>query len=912
MILNIILGVIGAFFGAAILDEEGILFGFVMGCLLGMVVNLRRRVTELEKRFESLELRQMATRVRPPSPAKPPEPEAEKPAPEPDKPEPPRPDELPEKADVIPIRSRPESEKPPVSDEPPRPDALPEPPAEAESLTRLTEAVRAFFTGGNVVVRIGVIILFFGVAFLLKFAAERGMFPIELRLACVGLGGIALLMTGWRLRERRPGYALILQGGAIGILYLNLFAAARLYHLIPLPLTFLLMIALVVLSGLLAVLQDSLGLAAFGAVGGFLAPVLTSSGRGNHVMLFSYYALLNAGILQVAWFKAWRVLNLIGFVFTFGIGTIWGIRAYTPSHFATTEPFLILFFLFYAAISVLFAHRQPPRLRGYVDGTLVFGLPIVAFALQSQLTEGYEYGLAFSALALSGFYITLASLLWRRQAEGMRMLTEAFLALGVVFGSLAIPLALDGRWTAAAWALEGAALIWVGIRQQRLLSRNFGVLLQLGGGMAFLADIHTPTGDIPVFNGLFLGSLAVSLAGLFSSWYLERNRQVLRRWEGWHHGILLVWGLLWWFGTGLNEIHDFLPRADRGPASLLFVVLSCGGMVRISVRLSWNAISYPLAGLLPLLWILACGLFAERPFSHLFTRWGLIPWIAGFVVHFYLLWQFEKRWHKGVIRLWHLGGLLLAVFILTWESVWVIGEGVGRRSVWAFMIWGIIPGLAILSLQKQGHRLSWPVLRFAPAYLKDGPAILATFIGFWELAAAFRPGDPAPLPYLPLLNPLDLAQIFGFIVMLGWVRADRQADSPRFSDASHLLLYSAVSAIIFIWLNALVARTVHFWGHVPFTRFSLYHSVLFQAAISILWTLTALGIMAVAARKGHRPIWFTGAVLLALVVLKLFTIDLDGSGTVARIVSFLAVGGLMLVIGYVAPLPSRQEEKTDQ
>src|SRR6202035_3678108 len=109
--------------------------------------------------------------------------------------------------------------------------------------------------------------------------------------------------------------------------------------------------------------------------GGFLAPVLASTGQGSHVVLLSYYAVLNAGILAVAWFKAWRPLNLAGFLFTFVIGTACGVLSYHPPLFASTEPFLILFFLFYLAIAVLFASRQPPELRGYVDGTLVFGTP---------------------------------------------------------------------------------------------------------------------------------------------------------------------------------------------------------------------------------------------------------------------------------------------------------------------------------------------------------------------------------------------------------------------------------------------------------------------------------------------------------------------------------------------------------
>jgi uncharacterized membrane protein len=104
-------------------------------------------------------------------------------------------------------------------------------------------------------------------------------------------------------------------------------------------------------------------------------------------MLFSYYAVLNAGIVAIAWAKAWRVLNLLGFGFTFGIGWMWGAQAYRPEFFGTTEPFLLLFLAMYLAIPLLFARRRAVELKDYVDGTLVFGVPIVAFGLQTALVR---------------------------------------------------------------------------------------------------------------------------------------------------------------------------------------------------------------------------------------------------------------------------------------------------------------------------------------------------------------------------------------------------------------------------------------------------------------------------------------------------------------------------------------------
>ncbi|MGD2141371.1 MAG: DUF2339 domain-containing protein, partial [Burkholderiales bacterium] len=245
------------------------------------------------------------------------------------------------------------------------------PPSGGDEITRLWK----WLSGGNALVRVGVVVLFFGVAFLLKYAYEHTHIPIELRLTGVAIGAIVMLVIGWRLRTRNPVYALAIQGGGTGVLYLVVFGAFRLFKLLPGEAAFILLIAIAVLSAILAIVQNAQSLAVLAVSGGFLAPILASTGGGSHVMLFSYYAVLNLGILAIALYKAWRPLNVLGFVFTFAIGSMWGARFYRDDMFASTEPFLIFFTLLYILIAVIFAFRQAPRLKHYVDSTLIFGTP---------------------------------------------------------------------------------------------------------------------------------------------------------------------------------------------------------------------------------------------------------------------------------------------------------------------------------------------------------------------------------------------------------------------------------------------------------------------------------------------------------------------------------------------------------
>jgi uncharacterized membrane protein len=632
---------------------------------------------------------------------------------------------------------------------------------------RLGDYLKTFFTTGNIVLKAGIIILFFGVSFLLKYAAQRNMIPIEFRLAAVALGGIALLVTGWFLTQKKPGFGLTLQGGGIGILYLTVFAAARLYDLLPYTFSFFVLFGLVVLSAVLAVLQNSRALAAFGACGGFLAPVLMSTGTGSHVMLFSYYALLNSGIVGIAWFKAWRELNLLGFLFTFVIAAIWGYSYYQPIYFSTTEPFLLLFFLFYVVISILFAHRQPLQLRGYIDGPLVFGLPIVFFGMQASLVENLEYGVAFSALGLGVFYMATATLLWNRQVEGMRTLTEAFLALAVVFGSLAIPFALDGHATASAWALEGGAMVWVGLRQNRVAARNFGILLQLGAACSYLLAPHSLRADsMFLVNEVTLGGVFIAVGALFSSFHLSRNRDILQKWEKMFHLILLGWGILWWLAVCTRDIEFHFSHLHAKNYLLLFFSFSALIFAAMKRLLAWSEMHYPLLGFLPFLVFAA---FSDYDISTnmLFLEGsGVIAWLTSLLTLWLILWHVETAWSRTVLRWYHMVSLWLLIFILTNDFSELVAGVVNGAAVWQFVSMAIIPAVFIMILPGIGKLIQWPVITHRRSYLDDGLSVPLCFLVLWSLVSNVMQGDPAPLPYIPLLNPLTLIQILVFLVIL--------------------------------------------------------------------------------------------------------------------------------------------------
>jgi len=897
---RIALGAVGAVFGALLLGPTNQVAGALLG---GLIVLGALELQSLRLQLKSL--REEVGRLRRDAPT------CQEPAPPPKDP----PTETPPWREFEPARpsapplpaSSPAQSPLTVSLPPESPQRISEPSYDpASNELAPIRWVREFLLGGNAVVRIGSLILFFGVAFLLRYLAEHTRVPIEWRLAGIMLGGVALLVVGWRLRVSRTGYALALQGAGVGVLYLTVFAALRLYALLPGAIAFPLLAAVATLLGVLAVLQNSLSLAILGVVGGFLAPVLASTGQGSHVALFSYYALLNAGILGVAWFKAWRPLNIVGFVFTFGIATVWGVLRYRPELFASTEPFLVLYFLFYLAIAVLFTWRQPVQLTGYVDGTLVFVTPIAVFALQSALLGSRLLPLAYSALVMSAVYLGLAWALKRRRAEQQAMLVEAFLAIGVVLVTLAVPLALNANWNVAAWSLEGAALTWIGCRQGRVLARSMGILLLLACGLVAAAQFDLS----PAHTGLALvdyaGIVLLSVAALLGACTLHRHRSQLLPFEQPISTVLFCWGLWWWSAGSVSEIAQYWPTQALAGTLLLLTLttLLCERTYRFA-----DIPVARIAALLQLPLMIAAAVFALGSLAHPGAAAGYLAWPLAFIGLYYLMAQLEGVARGPLANGLNAGATWLFLALGSWEAAFQINRAVAGSDVWPTTAWVVLPLVFLALLPQSLARISWPFGKNRDVYLFPIAMGVAIFLVGWSLLANLgSDGNFAPLPYCPLFNPLDLTQALVLLVLWRHWRTVRAVSSSGFPRIDARLPVPTLAALAFLWLNAMLLRTLHQWFGVSFAWDSLMESTLVQTSLSIFWTLLAFVIMVSAARLRRRIPWLVGATLLGVVIAKLFLVDLSSVGSIERIVSFLGVGLMMLVLGYLAPLPPAKGE----
>lgn len=223
---------------------------------------------------------------------------------------------LPPLRETLPVQdARPQ----PQPDRTPLPASLSEPAAERKPLD-LEQ-----FMGVKLFAWLGGVAMFFGVVFFVIYAFEKNLIPPAMRVALGFLTGAGLLAGGLLLNRRGTHQPLAhaLCATAVLVLYGVSFGAYQIYGFFNQAGTFALMALVTVVALLIAVRLNALTVAVLGMVGGYLNPVLVSTGSDELVILTGYLALLAAGLVVVSRHRNWRFLVTAAVVGTVLLQTGW-------------------------------------------------------------------------------------------------------------------------------------------------------------------------------------------------------------------------------------------------------------------------------------------------------------------------------------------------------------------------------------------------------------------------------------------------------------------------------------------------------------------------------------------------------------------------------------------------------------
>lgn len=873
-------------------------------------------------------------------------------------------------------------------------------------VTSLWASATQWFFGENLVVRVGALVLLVGVVLLLKLASQYIEVSLPVRMALVALGGFMITAVGYRTTAKKRSYGLTLQGVGFAVIYLTVFASFKLYGLLPSTLTFAVLALLAGLTVMFSVWQNALPLAVLAFGGAFFAPILVSRPDGSVVMLFSYYLLLNIAVAVIAHYRTWKLLNALSLAVTFGLAYVWGFRAFSGNSggagWLSLRWQLLGLLVGHMALYLFIAVRYSQQVVSYnqtllqmntgvakrpiisIDSGLLFGTALLGFGLMASLLNDLPYHLAFASSALSAIYLSLG--LWllkhhRRSIAGdpqannqfdnsFELLIEASLALGCGFLALVIPLALSAKWISIGWAVQGAALVWLGARTQRRWTVYFGLALQ-GFSILLLVGFDTLMRhwyglldqlSIPHQTSIVAASSTLPLTVLtacvlLSAFILRHGRvniattakpqtpaipqanaqpqpqiqpatvktthkRVQQIADNASHSFvataLVVVGFVLYLSAILSA--DPFWNNDGKTTSIklavgMAVFLIAGQLMH--QRFVWRSMRKVSRLILPfamMSWVLVCLTYVKvetvvdlndyhiKAFSGL-GRY-LLAMLGCLAIAKLLGGWLLSRWHRDRLdtSVDALVWFLVLIAMLTWMlqqvpfNYWQHAQELRAIITILPTVLAVIGMMSLLLLPKLqalgGRLLGWLAVDML---LKHSAYILVPITFIWSLSANFSLDGQLLGVYLPLLNLLDLTLI-SILLYQSYV-------ALKVDNTYRTIVLVVCGLGAFVTVSSMLVRGfASVWG-TPTWEQGAWSVSMVQTGLTILWTVIAMVLMFLANKKAIRLVWFAGIALLTMVVAKLVLIDMSNTSAVLRVVSFIGAGLLMLVIGYLAPLP---------
>ncbi len=328
---------------------------------------------------------------------------------------------------------------------------------------------------------IGIAITVLAVGYFLKYSFDKNWVGPAGRVGLAYLAGFGALGLGELFRRRGMAvFGLYLIGGSIAVFYFAGYAAFQLYHLIDQPIAFGLMVVVTCVAGVFSLVYDTKWLAVLGIVGGFMTPVILSTGVDNQVALMTYMTILTAGILAIAMFKQWQLLNYLGLVFTWLLFSAWYFKYYDEARFWTTTVYLNIFFLAYALVPFVyhFIRTTPQSVAGFAltlpNAFIAFGYSFLTIQERFRLET-----VAVATMAYAAIFFAMSAYLRMRRRENKGAFVLLF-SMGMLFLALTVPIYFSKHWITVFWAIQGIVLLWAALRLSDVWLRAGATLLIVG------------------------------------------------------------------------------------------------------------------------------------------------------------------------------------------------------------------------------------------------------------------------------------------------------------------------------------------------------------------------------------------------------------------------------------------------
>jgi uncharacterized membrane protein len=379
------------------------------------------------------------------------------------------------------------------------------------------------FIGENLANKIGIGILVIGIGFFVKYAIDHSWIaPIGRVMVGILCGG-GLLVIGHRMRNSFRPFSSVLVGGGIAILYTTITIAFQLFHLLDAPVAFGIMVVITAFTIALSLGYNRIELAVLAILGGFGSPFMVSTGEGNYIALFTYVLILNVGMLVLAYYKKWNLINITSYCFSVILFGSWLAAKFDGNNITMVNWAMFfstaLYFVFFGMNIINNIKERRPF--NALEFTMLLSNTFFYYTA-GMYALSFETGKLFQGLftiLLAVFNFGFAFALYKQEKID-RNLVYLLIGLTLTFVSLAAPVQLEGNYITIFWAAEAVLLLW--------LSQKSGIMLMKFASIAV--------------NGLMMISLLMDWTNLYFG-YDDSVRTVMLN-KAYITGILAVISLV--------------------------------------------------------------------------------------------------------------------------------------------------------------------------------------------------------------------------------------------------------------------------------------------------------------------------------------------------------------------------------
>lgn len=708
---------------------------------------------------------------------------------------------------------------------------------------------------GNWLAKVGALIVSIGAGALLRYLMLTLTFPPPGKLMAgvalsAGLGVASAILTA---HAGRRAISLALAGAALAVAYLTAYSAYGLFHYVADVQALGLLFVVACTATVVAVTRRALSIAVLGMVGAYIAPAFALQDTGPFPV-YGYYVAASLVTLVMVWQRGWRPLIHLSFLFTLAGALFfgWTQKFYVPQYYPQMQPMLLALVAIHLAMPLLeTASTTAGTWARRFDQAYFLLLPIVAAVLSLMLAPRVEHDGARALAALGGIWVIAAGAQHLRSGGG----GVRYLSIAAIFLVMSCLLAMPNAPTLLIATIAMCLAVAAG-RQLRLSESAeylLGIVALVMGACYVLQGLFESTHGLPLLNGLFLRNLLLGAALSAAGWSLERRERIAPG------PIFLVAGGSW---LVLSLTRELLRIDHVYLAQISYLVTIAATAIYIALRLP-NRMALTLVGVA----LLATGSWSATDFSPTY----LIPlMLAGQILYSLLARQCDEP-DGAVAR------SLLPLLLLPWA----IAFNRNMDAICALLVASALFG----SLQSQ-----W-LVRKAHVSLN-----FLSLIGFVII------GGLSLYESLLHIERQAWAVAFELLALVYVLQVSRLVARCEFPDV-WMYEYATVISVASVGA-AMLLRLMGPPGTL--TIFDL-NQMLLPAAVSLLWAALGALLSWLSIRKQSRTVWSLGAFLLAAAAVKLILFDFGSLGQLGNILATMAVGGVFLLVAWIAPFPPRAD-----